>query len=353
MKISRIIEEMKCAEICLLAKHGINLKKPLIILLDITNRCNSRCSFCDLWKKTNPDMPFDAIKKLIDEFAKMGTKDIIVGGGEPLVRKDCWEIIKYIHSREIRVQLVTNAIRVTDEDIENMGKYLDTVGISLDTVDKNSYKEIRCVDTFDTVIKNIKRIVEGTKNQPVRVGINCVINKRNYKELLKLYDFVKGIGVDVITFQPVSNICAGGEESQKVDFDALETEIKKLIEIRDKQNLGFREFKKGQLKISGAKGYLEGIIPYLKHTPNKDSCFAGHISTYISAAGDVFPCYQIRKPLGNIYNEDFKTIWNSKEYESLRKDFIKRRCEDCWWICHNGRNILYNHLKDNIVALCK
>ena len=151
----------------------------------------------------------------------------------------------------------------------------------------------------------------------------------------------------MITFQPVSDISEGGKESQKIDYDSLNNEIGKLIKIRDSQKQGLRDFDKGFLKISGARGYLEGLMPYFKNMKNKTSCFAGNISTYITAEADVLPCYQIRKPIGNLYDNSFSDIWNSKKYNQLRKEFFRRDCENCWWICHNGRNIFYNNLLAN------
>src|SRR5262249_21124440 len=92
-------------------RHGV----PLSVHLDVTYRCNERCEHCYLDHTGDGEMTTAEIKMVLDQLAAAGVFFLTISGGEPLVRRDCFEIIEYARSLQFNVKLKTNAflIRVT------------------------------------------------------------------------------------------------------------------------------------------------------------------------------------------------------------------------------------------------
>ena len=96
---------------------GIAAKKPFQVLLQVTNRCNMRCSFCDFWPNgVAPKLELQTVdfQKLARDLADIGTFLVSIEGGEPTVRPDLVEIVKALSERHVTV-LYTNGWHITEE----------------------------------------------------------------------------------------------------------------------------------------------------------------------------------------------------------------------------------------------
>src|SRR3989339_1445427 len=82
-----------------------NKRVPLAVSWALTYRCNHKCSYCGLWKKETQELTAGQIFAVIDELALAGTQYIGFTGGEPLIREDIGEIIKYALSKNIKVRV--------------------------------------------------------------------------------------------------------------------------------------------------------------------------------------------------------------------------------------------------------
>src|SRR5215813_12199207 len=83
---------------------GLLQKKPFSCLIQVTNRCNMECSFCDFWPNPAPpkqELQLDEYRRLADELAELGTFVISVEGGEPLARPDIVEIVRILSKKHI------------------------------------------------------------------------------------------------------------------------------------------------------------------------------------------------------------------------------------------------------------
>jgi len=96
----------------------------------VTQRCNLRCIHC--CEKVQPDEGnLSQIKKIIDKLAENNIKKICVTGGEPLLRKDIIDILKYIHSKKIDLTFSTNGTLVTREFLEKIKPYIQNIRFSI------------------------------------------------------------------------------------------------------------------------------------------------------------------------------------------------------------------------------
>lgn len=161
--------------------------------ISITDRCNLRCRYCTpediaLIDKSEI-LQSDEIKAVCEAAAELGIKNIRITGGEPLVRRDCQEVIKKIKDigKIESISMTTNGVWLK-EKLDGLRKAgLDSVNISLDTVDRKMYEQICGRDSLPDVIEAIQ---EAKKYMSVK--LNCVLiagmNDKLWPELLDFAD---------------------------------------------------------------------------------------------------------------------------------------------------------------------
>ena len=117
--------------------------------VSITDRCNFRCTYCMPEKGiscTEHDeiLRFEEILKVISSMAKLGVKKIKLTGGEPLVRKNLIELVKGIHEIDgiEEITLTTNGLLLGESLEELIEAGITSINVSLDTLDKERFKEI-------------------------------------------------------------------------------------------------------------------------------------------------------------------------------------------------------------------
>ena len=159
-------------------------KKPILrdLFLEVTSRCNARCEHCgsscgDFIPKD--EISADELKKaLLDISQHYNANDILlnVTGGEPLVRKDLFEIMDYANQLGFRWGMTSNGMLINDEILKKMNDTnMETISISLDGL-KETHESFRKVPgCFDKIIENIKRLQKGLDNKTA----NSILIKLN------------------------------------------------------------------------------------------------------------------------------------------------------------------------------
>lgn len=237
------------------------------IRISITDRCNLRCIYCmpeegiDLIKHKEL-LTYEEITYLGKLFAKLGITKFKITGGEPLVRKDCYKLIKML--KDIpgikEVTLTTNGILLEDQ-IEDLAKAgIDAINVSIDTLREDTYREITRVGDVKKVLRGIKKALTY---ENIRVKINCVplkgINEEDMIELLQLCKN-DNISVRFIEMMPIGL----GKDMKGYSED----ELKHLIESK----IGKLHIYNGKLgngpsvyyTIEGYKGKI-GFISAINH----------------------------------------------------------------------------------------
>jgi radical S-adenosyl methionine domain-containing protein 2 len=154
----------------------------------MTEICNYRCKFCFAKYNVNNQLcdDLDKSKKLIRILKAHGTEKITFTGGEPLLCKNLGEIIKFAKGLEITTCIVTNGYYLTEplglEFLENYGRFVDWIGISIDS----QYEEVeKAVGRgFGDHVRRVKSAVDLIRNNHphVKLKINTVVFKYNWKE---------------------------------------------------------------------------------------------------------------------------------------------------------------------------
>ena len=144
---------------------------PRLVEVEITNACNLKCIMCDRWKWVKEEKSLignfttGRLFALFEELSALGVKDILLSGGEPMLRKDFASLLKKISSLKMSVNLFTNGTLMNREKAEALASSGSTVFFSIDGL-KEIHDKIRGVkNTFDKAVRGIEECAKTAANQ--------------------------------------------------------------------------------------------------------------------------------------------------------------------------------------------
>ncbi len=152
----------------------------------ITSNCNFKCKYCNSHNCHSNDMSDTDIKEILEAAYKNGVKRVHWTGGEPLFKKTTCDFMKYAKQLGYEEQsMTTNGFFLAEKanDLKESG--ISRINISLDTMDKEKFKNIVGIDALDRVLNGIDKMLEITD---CLIKINMVVMNDNIKEV---QDFVK------------------------------------------------------------------------------------------------------------------------------------------------------------------
>jgi cyclic pyranopterin phosphate synthase len=238
------------------------------VRISVTDRCNLRCRYC-----IDGDFPFiphaevlsyEEIIRFVRICASMGVKKVRLTGGEPLTRKGLPHLLKELGGIEgiADISLTTNAVLLADNLEELKAAGLKRINISLDTLRKDRFAWIACVDAFDRVIEGIKKATYSGLN-PVKIN-TVIIKGFNDDEIL---DFVRiarkwDHEIRFIEFMPFGDTSLW-KSTDIITSKQIEDTIRQKFELVPSMRRG-----KGPAKvydIVGGSGRIGFISPVSSH----------------------------------------------------------------------------------------
>lgn len=332
-------------------------KHPLNYLFwECTLKCNLCCqhcgSSCGLGKISKDELSANEIKKVFHTIAEdFNPKQIIIAvtGGEPLLRKDIFEVMQYAHELGFPWGMVTNGTLITPEIVSQMEEAkMSTISVSLDGLEQN-HNWLRCTqDGFGKTINGIKLLVASKSFEVVEI-ITCV-NQNNLGELEKIFQLCNNLEVNrwrIFTISPVGR----AKNNSRLFLDSQQLHYL-LKYIKDK-----RKERRSKLKVSFCdEGFLG--LEYEGEVRNQlFYCWAGISVGSILYNGDIAACPILPREYarqGNIRQDRFSEIWNNRY--KLFRDRNWRKCGDCkncsWWEFCEGNSLHLWNFGDNKLTLC-
>lgn len=171
---------------------------PEILKIETTNRCNAQCLFCShrfFDEKRLKDMPFELVKRLLDEAASWERKpDIQFSGfGEPTLYGHLVEAVDYCHQKGMKSHFYTNGMMMTPSLTEKLVQSgLTWFLLTVDARDKKTYEDLRIGLNFEAVEYNIKGAWKICKNSKTNMRLASVMCKENRNDITNIRNHWKG-----------------------------------------------------------------------------------------------------------------------------------------------------------------
>jgi Fe-coproporphyrin III synthase len=157
-----------------------------IIDIQITSKCNRKCSYCYALKAEDTEINIEKFTNLVDGMVENGISNICISGGEPFLHDKIYEILKYCKNKFLKVAVSTNGDNY--EMIHKCIDFIDVIGLPIESYDEAAHDAIRGEGSFKNIIKIIEFISNMNKNIAVRVG--TVHLNENENDMFQLYDLV-------------------------------------------------------------------------------------------------------------------------------------------------------------------
>lgn len=325
---------------------------PLILSWNVTMNCNLKCSHCYI--NASPDEPkseptdeltTEQAKKLLDQIAEVSAPMLILSGGEPLLRKDLFELIRYGTQKGIKMALGSNGSLITSEVAKQLKEAgIKTVSISLDSAIPEKHDEFRGVKgSWQKAIDAIKALRENN----VLVQVNTTLTQQNYDEIEDILTLVEKLGVENFHLFFLVPTGRGGKIAD-ISPAMYERMIKNTFAKTSLHRLNVRPSCAPQF-MRIAKDMNLDMRQWIR------GCIAGMYYCRIFPNGEITPCPYLPVKLGNIKEKTFKDIWfNSEVFKALRNpDTLKGKCGACEYkvLCGGCRARAYG-LSSDFIDYC-
>lgn len=333
--------------------------KLRLIAWEVTRACNLVCKHCRAEAITEAppgELSTEEAKALIDTFPETGSPIIIFTGGEPLMRKDVFELVRYARDKGLRCVMAPNGTLITPEIAQEMKESgIARCSISIDAPEAESHDLFRGVPgAFKAALQGI----EYLKEAGIEFQINTTVTKNNihsFKDTFKLAEDLGSSAWHIFLLVPM------GRAAKLLDQVITAKEYEEVLNW-------FYDFRKTtdmHLKATCAPHYYRIMRQRAKEegiavTPEvfgmdalTRGCLGGTGFCFISHSGQVQPCGYLELDCGNIRDTPFPEIWrNSKPFQQFRTPSeYEGKCGHCEYhrVC-GGCRARAHSISDNYMA---
>jgi Fe-coproporphyrin III synthase len=300
---------------------------PIVILMP-HSACNCRCVMCDIWKdnKNLKQLTEKDIQDLLISLKRLGTQQVVMSGGEALLNPNFFRFCEILQKQNIKVSLLSTGLTLK-KNAEQLVEWVNDIIVSLDG-NEEIHNRIRNIpDAYQKLkegVQYIKSISPGFK-----ITGRTVIHRLNFRHWHSIIDSAKEIGLDQTSFLPADvsshafnrEVLWSDQRQHEILLDENELPLLEEVteDVIEKHTVDFvnhfiAESPEKLRKIYGYYAAFYGLKPF----PYK-KCNAPWVSAVVEADGTVRPCF-FHPPMGNIHEETFDNILNSKENINFRKE---------------------------------
>lgn len=284
--------------------------RPVLAVFEISLRCNSACGYCDLPLNVGRyEMSRGEIHRVFKHLYEEGLRVVLVQGGEPMIRKDLLDVLEDFRDIGFRLALITNGTLFNENRIERLAKIEAAISVSLDTLDRTRYRQIRGADQLRRVLTGIDLL----ESYPHAKYLTCIVSDRNRDEVLEICRFARNKG-----FVPVVGAYHWEIERYGKATPDLQYERDTAVEV-------FRDVLASNLVPRGYfRDYLKDNERWLLGD-GLPRCDAGRYSIAIDSSGNVAPCLALRH-CGNLLDTTLPEILAGMDHDAIETCSDRSSC---------------------------
>lgn len=299
-----------------------------MVAWELTRSCNLSCLHCRASSKYGPypgELTTDECFKVIDDIASFSNPIVIMTGGEPLMRKDVFEIAEYGKKKGLTMVMSPNGTLLTEDNIRKIiDSGIKRISVSLDGPDAASHDSLRGVPgAFNDACEGLKR----ASRAGLEFQINSTITKRNVKSLPEIIELAKKLGArahHIFLLVPTGR--AKEMTNEELSSSEYEETLKFLAEEKKEAPL--------EIRTTCAPHFNRILLQAHQGAPSSllgRGCMAGVSFCFISHIGDTQACGYLEIKCGNVRKQHFKDIWLGSEVFNNIRDWnkYKGKCGVC------------------------
>lgn len=284
----------------------------------VTRRCNKKCGYCSTKKDYNPEeeLSLEEDKEVIDKFKEFGVWYLTISGGEPTLRSDLADIVRYAHNKGMFTIVNTNGSfsNISIDDVVKAG--IDIVDIAIDSMSNPRFKN------YDGVRETLERLVKSD----VGVKLNYCILKENYHETAKILGLTEHyripISIHLGELSPLPTSISYDstpffKKGDKGDIKQVE-EISRLLAERARKSI---------LMLNPPE-YFEAWPRFMQGEELEWKCKAGETSLCVDYNGAILQCVSAEFPVeidGKVLN--YRDL-NRANINSIKEE-VQELTEQC------------------------
>jgi radical SAM protein with 4Fe4S-binding SPASM domain len=297
---------------------------PLVLSWNITRKCNLKCPHCYINATTQEpinELTTEEAKNLINQICEVSRPLLVLSGGEPLLRQDVYELVRYGAEKGLKMGLGSNGCLIDDAAAKKLKEAgIETVSISLDSHVPEQHDEFRGVKgSWKKAVKAIKALRENG----VMVQVNTTVTQQNYDQIDDIMSLAEKLGVE--NFHLFFLVPTGrGVKIADISPTKYEIMIKTTFAKAARHKLNVRPSCAPQF-MRIAKDMGLDMSRWIR------GCIAGLYYCRVYPNGDITPCPYLPIKLGNIREKRFKEIWFTSDMFKTLRDFntVKGKCGEC------------------------
>jgi len=313
---------------------------PRLVAWELTRQCNLNCVHCRAGADKGPypdELDTDKCLRVLDEINEVGKPIVILTGGEPLLRKDVFNLAQYGSDLGLRMVMATNGTLLTTEIVNKINSaHIKRVSLSLDSSREERHDDFRKEPgAFRAAISGIRLL----KKANLEFQINTTVTRHNIDEVEDILDMAVNLGAaahHLFLLVPTGR----AREMINQEIDALEYEnlLHWFYRMRDKVPL--------HLKATCAPQYYR-ILRQEAHKKEEPvnfknygldavtrGCLGGTAFCFISSTGIVQPCGYLELKCGDLKKDTFGNVWRDSQIFNQLRDYssYKGKCGRCEFI---------------------
>ncbi|HXC18406.1 MAG TPA: mycofactocin radical SAM maturase [Acidimicrobiales bacterium] len=306
------------AESSLRDRFERGLAAPICLTWELTYACNLACTHClsSSGRRDPKELNTDEAKALIDEIAAMQIFYINIGGGEPMIRRDFFDLVEHAVSQHVGVKFSTNGTRIDAEAAKRLAgiDYLD-IQVSIDGVDATTSDRIRGAGSYESARRAMDNL-KGADFGPFKISV--VMTRDSIEQLDAFETLAASYGAEL----RLTRLRPSGRGVDVWDelHPTLEQNRRLYRWLLDRPNV-----------LTGDSFFHLSALG--ESLPGLNLCGAGRVVCLIDPVGDVYACpFVIHDEFraGNVRTAGFRDVWqNSDLFRTLREPGNAGACVSC------------------------
>ncbi|MCY7342661.1 MAG: mycofactocin radical SAM maturase [Pseudonocardia sp.] len=296
------------------------LSSPICLTWELTYACNLACVHClsSSGRRDPRELSTQECKAVVDELRRMQVFYVNIGGGEPTVRPDFWELLDYSIDHDVGVKFSTNGIKLDRKRADQLARtdYVD-VQISLDGATAEINDQVRGPGSYATAVRALENLAEAGFAQP---KISVVMTRQNVDQLDEFAAIAATFGAQL----RITRLRPSGRGADVWDeLHPLPSQQRQLYDWLVAH---------GDNVLTGDSFFH--LSAYGEALPGLNLCGAGRVVCLIDPVGDVYACpFAIHDQFlaGNVRSPGgFGEVWqNSALFTELRQPQTGGACQSC------------------------